>query len=197
MSTSLSKGGSVKLKEEAPELKRLLIGLGWDPITRRKWFGRCERFDIDASVICIRPDGQHEGTVCYKNLKHSSGAIIHHGDNRTGDGDDEQIEINLDKVPAFIDKMVISLSIFNCDERGQHFGQVKNCFVRVEDMDTGKELLKYQISEKDKSNPSYNGKTGIFFAEVYLDDGEWKFQAIGEGVNVRSISQMEYMKCNS
>lgn len=194
----LKKGQRVDLTKDTPNLKRLMIGLGWDPIARRKMFCQEEKFDIDASVICIRPDGRHESTIYFNNKEHSSGAIIHKGDNLTGDGDgdDEQIEIRLDKVPATVDKMVIIINIYKCDVRNQHFGQVKNCFVRAKDMDTGRQLLKYQISDKDKPNPDYNGKTGLFFGEVYRHNGEWKFRAMGEGVNVRSIKEMERMKCN-
>ena len=192
MSINLSKGGSVNLKKEAPNLKRLMIGLGWDPVG----FGR--NFDADASVICIRPDGRHESTIYFGKKRHSSGAIIHSGDNLTGAGagDDEQIQIMLDQVPATVDKMVIIVNIYEAHIRGQHFGKVKNCFVRAEDMDTGREILKYEISDAHKPNTAYNGKTGIFFAEVYRYNGEWKFKAIGEGVDVDSITDMVRMKCN-
>lgn len=210
MSINLSKGGSVNLKKEAPNLKRLKIGLGWDPVGQAGngligfglgLLGRAgsgPNFDVDASVICIRPDGRHEDTIYFGKKRHSSGAIIHSGDNLTGagDGDDEQIQIMLDQVPATVDKMVIIVNIYDAHIRGQHFGKVKNCFVRAEDMDTGRELVKYQISDAETTNPDYNNKTGIFFAEVYRYKGEWKFKAVGEGVNVRSIDDMVSMKCN-
>lgn len=193
MSISLKKGGNVNLNKEAPGLKRLMIGLGWDPAG----FGM-RNFDADASVICMGPGDRHESTIYFGNKKHRSGAIIHFGDNLTGagDGDDEQIQINLDQVPATIDKMVIIVNIYQAHSRNQHFGKVKNCFVRAEDMDTGREILKYEISDAHKPNPAYNGKTGIFFAEVYRYNGEWKFKAIGEGVDVASITDMVRMKCN-
>lgn len=185
MAVNLTKGATVNLKKDAPNLKRLLIGLGWDPV------GRGPQMDIDASIICIDASGKKEDVVYYGNLKHRSGAIQHYGDNLTGDGDgdDEQIEINLDKLPDKIDRLSIIINIYSAYSRGQHFGDVRNCFVHADDLDTKKELVRYNV------DGNFDGKTGIFVADVYRYKGEWKFKALGEGVKVSDISDMVNMKC--
>ena len=190
MSVKLSKGQGVNLKKEAPNLKRVLVGLGWDPAETSIFSAD---IDIDASIICIDKNGKHESTVYYGALKHRSGAIIHQGDNLTGegDGDDEQIEIILDKVPEKIEKLKVIINIYQAYSRRQHFGKIKNCFVRAEDMDTGKELVRYDIDQKD-----FNSKTGVFVADIYRYKGEWKFKAIGEPVKVKDIDEMVRMSCN-
>lgn len=190
MSVKLTKGQGVNLRKDAPNLNRVLIGLGWDPI--KGIFGGGSNMDIDASVICIDENGRRENVVYYGNLRHTSGAIKHYGDNLTGDGDgdDEQIEINLDMVPARITKMAIIINIYSARSRRQHFGKVKNCFVRAVDMATGKELVRYDVDGK------FDGATGMFVADVYRHNGEWKFKAIGEGVDVADINDMVRIKCN-
>ncbi|MBE5812932.1 MAG: TerD family protein [Clostridiales bacterium] len=190
MSVKLTKGQGVNLRKDAPNLNRVLIGLGWDPI--KGIFGGGSNMDIDASVICIDENGRRENVVYYGNLRHPSGAIKHYGDNLTGDGDgdDEQIEINLDMVPARITKMAIIINIYSARSRRQHFGKVKNCFVRAVDMATGKELVRYDVDGK------FDGATGMFVADVYRHNGEWKFKAIGEGVDVADINDMVRIKCN-
>lgn len=191
MSVKLTKGGSVNLKKDAPQLNRLMIGLGWDPV--RGLFGGGSNMDIDASVICIDSNGRHENTVYYGNLRHRSGAIKHYGDNLTGDGDgdDEQIEIVLNNVPANIARLSVIINIYSAHSRRQSFDKVKNCFVRAVDLATGKELVRYDV------DGNFNGKTGIFVADVYRYNGEWKFKAIGEGVDVRDISEMVRIKCGN
>lgn len=187
MSVSLVKGQGVNLKKDAPNLKRVLIGLGWDPV--KKFFG--PQMDIDASVICIDENGHKENVVYYGNLRHSSGAIRHYGDNLTGDGDgdDEQIEIRLDDVPEGISRLSIIINIYDAYGRHQDFGKVKNCFVHASDLDTGVELVRYDI------DGNFDGKTGIFVADIYRYNGEWKFKAIGEGAKAMNISEMVRMKC--
>ena len=189
MSVKLTKGQGVNLKKDAPNLKRVLIGLGWDPV---KGFLGSSNMDIDASVICIYENGRYESVVYYGNLKHSSGAIKHYGDNLTGDGDgdDEQIEIQLDKVPANISRLAIIINIYSAYSRHQHFGKVKNCFVHASDLDSGKELVRYDV------DGNFDDKTGIFVADLYRYNGEWKFKAIGNGVKVADIREMIDMKCN-
>ena len=189
MSVKLTKGQGVNLKKDAPNLKRVLIGLGWDPV---KNFLGSSNMDIDASVICIDEKGRYESVVYYGNLIHHSGAIKHNGDNLTGDGDgdDEQIEIQLDKVPTNISKLAIIINIYSAYSRKQNFGKVKNCFVHVSDLDSGKELVQYDV------DGNFDGKTGIFVADIYRHNGEWKFKALGEGVEVSDIQEMVDMKCN-
>lgn len=188
MSVKLTKGQGVNLKKDAPNLKRVLIGLGWDPV--KSFFG-ASQMDIDASVICIDEKERQEGLVYYGNLRHRSGAIKHYGDNLTGDGDgdDEQIEINLEKIPDKITRLSIIINIYSAYSRNQHFGKVKNCFVHASDLDSGKELVRYDI------DGNFDKKTGIFVADIYRHNGEWKFKAIGEGVEVRDIREMVAMKC--
>ena len=193
MPVNLTKGQRVNLKKDAPNLKRLIVGLGWDPIKGGGGlFSRSAAMDIDASVICIDDQGRCESIVYYGDLEHRSGAIKHYGDNLTGDGDgdDEQIEIRLDDFPAKITRLSIIINIYEAYSRGQHFGKVRNCFVRAVDLDTGKELVHYDVDGQ------FDDLTGIFVADVYRHNGEWKFQAVGEGVKVRDIREMVDMKCN-
>lgn len=185
MAVTLTKGASVNLKKDAPNLKRVLIGLGWDPVEHGS------KMDIDASIICIDKAGKKEEVVYYGNLKHRSGAIKHYGDNLTGDGDgdDEQIEINLNKMPNKIERLAIIINIYSAHSRRQDFSKVRNCFVHVNDLDTKKELVNYKI------DGNFNGKTGIFVADIYRHKSEWKFKALGEGVKVSRISDMVTIKC--
>lgn len=191
MSVVLKKGQGANLNEEAPNIKRILIGLGWDPIKRGGLFKVASAMDIDASVICIDDHGKREDVVYYGNLKHSSRAIVHTGDNLTGegDGDDEQIEIQLDQVPLNIERLAIIMNIYEAYSRHQDFGGVKNCFVHVDDVGTGKELVRYNV------DGNFKGKTGIFVADIYRYNGEWKVKAIGEGVKVANIQEMVRIKC--
>jgi len=188
MAVKLTKGQGVNLSKEAPNLKRVLIGLGWDP--EKSFLG--QDIDVDASVICINENGRKEDVIYYGNKWHRSGAINHGGDNLTGDGDgdDEVIEVILDKIPANIHRLAIIINIYSAYSRRQHFGKVNNCFVHVDDMDTGKKMVYYDI------DGDFKGKTGIFVADLYRHNGEWKFKAIGEGVKVADISEMVAMKCN-
>ena len=118
-------------------------------------------------------------------LAHRSGAVRHCGDNLTGagDGDDEQIIVELTKVPETYDRLVFTVNIYQAQQRKQHFGMIRNAFIRVVDADTGSELCKYNLSE------NYDGKTAMIFGEVYRYNGEWKFGAIGEPTNDNSISE--------
>ena len=187
MAVMLRKGEGVNLKKDAPNLDKVMIGLGWDPI--RGFFG--SNMDIDASVICIDDKDACESIVYYGKLEHRSGAIKHQGDNLTGegDGDDEQIMITLSKIPSNVKKLSIIINIYQAYARHQHFGKVKNCFVRAVDMSTGKELVHYDV------DGNFDGDTGIFVADIYRHNGEWKFKAIGNGVKVSDISEMARMAC--
>lgn len=185
----LEKGQGVSLNKEAPELKRILIGLGWDPI--KSLFGSA--MDIDASVILINKDGRNAGVVYYGMQRDRANSVLHHGDNLTGDGDgdDEQIEVDLNKIPDHIDKLSIIINIFQAYGRRQDFGKVKNCFIHVMDMNTNKDLVHYDV------DGNYNGKTGIFVADLYKHENEWKFKAIGEGASVADIDEMVQLKCQN
>lgn len=191
MSVNLQKGQKVDLTKGNAGLKALVVGLGWDEARKRfPLFSKRQDIDCDASAILINAQtGKLAGTVdvvYYGNLTHKTGAVRHCGDNLTGagDGDDEQIIVELNKVPADYSKIVFVVTIYQASERNQQFGMIKNAFIRIVDADTGKELCKYNLSE------SYEGKTAMIFGEVYRHNGEWKFGAIGEPTNDNGIAGM-------
>lgn len=175
MAVSLSKGGNVSLSKEAPGLKHVVVGLGWDP---RVTDG--QEFDLDASVFLCGEDGKVRSDsdfVFYNNMVGGNGAVEHQGDNRTGegDGDDEQVKIDLSSVPADVKKLAFAVTIHDADSRKQNFGMVSNAFMRVVNGEDGKELARYDLSE------DYSVETAMIFGEVYRHGDEWKFKAIGQG----------------
>lgn len=188
MSVNLQKGQKVDLTKGNSGLKTLVVGLGWDEAPRKfSLFAKHEDIDCDASALLLK-NGKLTGNVdvvYYGNLTHRSGAVRHCGDNLTGagDGDDEQIIVELAKVPAEYDKIVFTVNIYQAYQRKQNFGMIRNAFIRVVDADSGKELCKYNLSE------NYDGKTAMIFGEVYRYNGEWKFGAIGEPTNDPSINE--------
>lgn len=192
MSVNLQKGQKVDLTKGNAGLKTLVVGLGWDEAPKKfSLFGkRQEDIDCDASAIMISGNtGKLVGpvdVVYYGQLAHRSGAVRHCGDNLTGagDGDDEQIIIELTKVPQDYSKIVFVVTIYQARERAQSFGMIKNAFIRIVDADTGVELCKYNLSE------NYDGKTAMIFGEVYRYNGEWKFGAIGEPTNDNGIQDI-------
>lgn len=175
MGVSLSKGGNVSLTKEAPGLTAVTIGLGWDVRTTTG-----TDFDLDASAILTNADGKvtsDQGFVFFNNLKSPDGSVEHTGDNITGEGegDDEQIKVNLAGVPAEVTKIVFPVSIYDAENRQQSFGQVRNAFIRVVNQADGQELARYDLSE-DAST-----ETAMIFGELYRYGGEWKFRAVGQG----------------
>lgn len=191
MSVNLQKGQKVDLTKGNNGLKTIVVGLGWDEAPHGfSLFSRRQDIDCDASAILINGStGKLNGpadVVYYGNLTHRSGAIRHCGDNLTGagEGDDEQIIVELTKVPADYSRIVFVVTIYQARERRQQFGMIKNAFIRIVDADSGKELCKYDLSE------NYDGKTAMVFGEVYRYNGEWKFGAIGEPTNDNGISDM-------
>lgn len=191
MSVNLQKGQKVDLTKGNSGLKALVVGLGWDEAPRKfSLFSRRQDIDCDASAILVdAQSGKLMGpvdVVYYGNLTHRTGAVRHCGDNLTGagDGDDEQIIVELNKVPADFSKIVFVVTIYKARERNQQFGMIKNAFIRIVDADTGKELCKYNLSE------NYEGKTAMIFGEVYRYNGEWKFGAIGEPTTDDGIAEM-------
>jgi tellurium resistance protein TerD len=175
MAVSLQKGGNVSLTKEAPGLSKVTIGLGWDPrVTDGK------DFDLDASVFLCGDDGKvvsDKHFIFYNNAKSPDGSVEHMGDNRDGEGegDDEQVKIDLGAVPAEIKKLVFAVTIHEASSRSQNFGQVANAFMRVVNQDGEKELARYDLSE------DYSVETAMIFGEVYRHNAEWKFKAIGGG----------------
>ena len=176
MAVSLAKGQKVDLTKGRPGLKNVLIGLGWDT---NKYDGGHD-FDLDAAAFLLNANGKVTSDadfVFYNNLKHSSGSVEHLGDNLTGagEGDDEQIKIDLSKVPDAIQKIDFTVTIHEADARKQNFGQVENAFIRVVNNDTNEELIRYDLGE------DFSIETAVVVGELYRHGGEWKFQAIGSG----------------
>ncbi|RSN61436.1 chemical-damaging agent resistance protein C [Amycolatopsis sp. WAC 04182] len=175
MGVSLAKGGNVSLTKEAPGLSAVTVGLGWDERTTSG-----EPFDLDASAIIAGADGNalsDKHFVFFNNLRSPDGSVEHTGDNLTGDGDgdDEQIKVDLAGVPAEVDKILFPVSIYDAAGRGQTFGQVRNAFIRVVNQADGRELTRYDLSE-DASN-----ETAMVFGELYRSGDDWKFRAVGQG----------------
>ncbi|HEV7203286.1 MAG TPA: TerD family protein [Jatrophihabitans sp.] len=175
MSVSLSKGGNVSLSKEAPGLTAVLVGLGWDVRTTTG-----ADFDLDASALMVGTSGKilsDAHFIFFNNLTSPDGSVEHTGDNLTGEGegDDEAIKVNLAGVPAEVDKIVITVSIYDAEARGQSFGQVRNAFIRVVNQADNKELTRYDLSE-DAST-----ETAMIFGELYRSNAEWKFRAVGQG----------------
>lgn len=175
MAVSLSKGGNVSLSKEAPGLKNIIVGLGWDP---RATDGK--EFDLDASVFVCGESGKVRSDadfVFYNNKIGANGAVEHQGDNRSGEGegDDEQVKIDLSKVPPEVKKLAFAVTIHEAESRAQNFGMVSNAFMRIVNADGDKELARYDLSE------DYSIETAMVFGEVYRHGDEWKFKAVGQG----------------
>ncbi|MCX7293953.1 MULTISPECIES: TerD family protein [unclassified Janthinobacterium] len=177
MAISLQKGGNVNLSKEAPNLKKIIVGLGWDP---RSTDGAT--FDLDGSAFLLKSDGKVRGDsdfIFYNNLKSTDGSVVHTGDNQTGEGegDDERIEIDLTRVPADIDRISITVTIHDADARRQNFGMVSKAFIRCLNAEGEREIARYDLSEDSST------ETAMIFGEIYRYNGEWKFKAIGQGFN--------------
>jgi tellurium resistance protein TerD len=175
MSVSLSKGGNVSLSKEVPGLQAVLVGLGWDVRTTTG-----ADFDLDASALMVGTSGKilsDQHFIFFNNLTSPDGSVQHTGDNLTGEGegDDEAIKVNLVGVPAEVDKIVVTVSIYDADSRGQNFGQVRNAFIRVVNQADNVELTRYDLSE------DYSNETAMIFGELYRNGPEWKFRAVGQG----------------
>jgi tellurium resistance protein TerD len=176
MAISLSKGQKIDLTKTNPGLSKILVGLGWDV---NKYDGGSD-FDLDASVFLVGANGKATSDsdfIFYNNPNHPSGAVQYMGDNRTGagEGDDEQINIDLSLVPANIERIAFTVTIYDYEARKQNFGQVSNAFIRVVDTANNTELMRYDLSE------DFSIETALVIAELYRNNGEWKFQAIGSG----------------
>ena len=176
MSVNLTKGQKVSLTKGNPGLKKIFVGLGWDTNA----FDTGAAFDLDASAFLLGANGKvakSEDFVFYGNLKHPSGAVTHTGDNLTGEGegDDESIMVDLSLVPADIEKIAFTATIYDADARRQTFGQVNNAYIRIYDEVTNQEILRYDLGE------DFSIETAVVFGELYRHNGEWKFNAIGSG----------------
>ena len=194
MSINLQKGQSISLKKESPSLTKVMCGLGWDVAqSSGGFFGIFKpgsNLDLDASVLCLNADGKvgnSSNVIYYNNLSHVSGAITHLGDNLTGEGagDDEQIIVDLPKIPENISKLVFAVSIFQAFDRQQDFSQVNNAFVRLVDTANNKEIARYNLSGLE-----YQGSTGMIMAAIEREDNGWKVQAIGEGIKISGLQDL-------
>ena len=191
MSVNLQKGQKISLSKEGLGLKNVMVGLGWDEAQpaagkglRALFAPKPQDIDCDASCILCGENGKvisNDIKACcvyFGNLRHSSGAIQHRGDNLTGggEGDDEQIMVDLSLIPANVHKLVFVVNIYDADTRRQHFGMIRNAFIRLVDMSKKSEICRFNLTD------DYSGKTGMIVGEIYRHGSEWKFNAIGQGV---------------
>lgn len=191
MAVSLQKGQKVSLTKGNAGLSRLIVGLGWDEAkqAKRGFFApKPQAIDCDASaILCVNGRLENPKDVVYfNNLTHSSGAVKHMGDNLTGagEGDDEQIVVELDKLPSQYDKIIMVVNIYQAQQRKQHFGMIENSFIRIVDARNNQELCRYNLSER------YDNMTAMIFGEIYRHEGEWKFNAIGQATQDNGLSEL-------
>lgn len=176
MAINLTKGQKVDLTKGNPGLKKLMVGLGWDVNA----YDSGADFDLDAAAFMLGDNGKcptEKEFIFYGNLAHPSESLKHMGDNLTGEGegDDEQIFVDLTKIPSNVSKVAFTVTIYEAEERGQNFGQVSNSFIRIVDESTGRELIHYDLGE------DFSIETAVVVGELYKYNGEWKFNAIGSG----------------
>nr|WP_249365373.1 TerD family protein [Cytobacillus citreus] len=172
----MAKGQRIDLTKTNPGLTKVIIGLGWDT---NKYQGRHD-FDLDASAFLVDANNRCQNDhdfVFYNNLQHPSGGIVHSGDNRTGegDGDDEQLVVDFTKIPSYVDRIGITVTIHDAELRQQNFGQVSNAFVRLLDNSNQQELLRFDLGE------DFSIETAVVICELYRHGNDWKFNAIGSG----------------
>lgn len=196
MGVNLVKGQKVNLSKDNNGLSGILIGLGWDESGSKSTGGlgglfgsKKQSIDCDASVIMLDNNGKlasKKDLIYFGNLRSENSSVMHQGDNLTGEGegDDEQILVDLKKVPSNISRLVFVVNIYNCVKKNQDFGMIKNAFIRVVNMTGNIELLKYNLSD------NYSGKTALITGEIYRHESEWKFKAIGEGTNDKTLSEI-------
>ena len=196
MAVSLQKGQKVSLTKSNPGLSKVMVGLGWDEAPQKAQGvfgalfggGKTQDIDCDATAILLQ-GGKLRGKqdiVYFGNLRHMTGMVQHMGDNLTGagEGDDEQILIDLAGLPAQYDRIVMVVNIYQAQKRGQHFGMIRNAFIRLVDARTNAEMCRYDLTE------NYSGMTAMIFGEIYRHNGEWKFNAIGQGTYDAGIGDL-------
>ncbi|ADO54985.1 chemical-damaging agent resistance protein C [Paenibacillus jamilae] len=176
MAINLSKGQKIDLTKTNPGLSKIMVGLGWDT---NKYDGGKD-FDLDVSVFLANADGKVEtekNFVFFNNPQNENGSVVHTGDNRTGegDGDDEQIKVDLSNVPANVEKIAFTITIYDAQERSQNFGQVSRAYARIVNEANNEELVRFDLGE------DFSIETGVVVGELYRHSGEWKFNAIGSG----------------
>ncbi|MBY0122704.1 TerD family protein [Bacillus sp. S/N-304-OC-R1] len=198
MAINLQKGQRVDLTKGNPGLSRILVGLGWDPVQNRGGGGILgalfgggggANIDCDASVIMLAENDKirsNSDVIYFGNLKSKDGSIQHTGDNLTGDGDgdDEQILIDLSRVPAQVHKLVFVVNIYDCVKRKQHFGMIQNAFIRIVNSANNQEMIHYNLSD------DYSGKTCLVVGEIYRHGADWKFAAVGTGTSSPGLADV-------
>lgn len=191
MSINLQKGQRIDLTK-GTTITKILVGLGWDPVKAgglKGIFSGNANIDCDASVIMLDANDKlkrKEHIVYYGNLSSPCKSVVHSGDNLTGDGDgdDEQIQVDLAKVPQDVNKLVFVVNIYDCVTRKQDFGHIQNAFIRVVNPSNNQEMIKYNLTE------NYAGKTALLVGEIYRYNSDWKFAAIGEGTTAASLKDI-------
>lgn len=191
MSVSLQKGQKVSLSKDNAGLSKVMIGLGWDEVQQKKkgfFSAKPQDIDCDASAFLLI-DGKlrdKKDIVYFGNLRHPSGTVQHMGDNLTGagEGDDEQILVDLAQVPSEYDRIVVVVNIYQAVQRKQHFGLIQNAFIRLVDGRNNTEMCRYNLTD------DYSGMKAMIFGEVYRHNGEWKFNAIGQGTTDPGIGEL-------
>lgn len=193
MSINLKKGQKIDLKKSNPGLSEIKVGLGWDPVKQSGGFlkslfgsGNAD-IDCDASIFLLDKNSNPIDLVYFGNLRTQNDSIIHTGDNLTGDGDgdDEVILVDLERVSDKVDKLLFVVNIYDCIRRKQHFGMIQNAYIRIIDVKGRNEIAKYNLSD------DYNLKTALLVGEIYRHNGTWKFSAIGEGTNDTGLNDMK------
>ncbi|WP_054025141.1 TerD family protein [Bacillus sp. FJAT-28004] len=189
MAISLVKGQKVDLTKGNAGLSKVIVGLGWDPAAvKGGFFGmkKAANVDCDASALLLDANGKLSGEknlVCFYNKQSGCNSVVHTGDNITGDGDgdDEQIIVQLDRVPADVHKILCVVNIYECESRKQDFGMIKSAFIRIVNPANNQELIRFNLTD------DYSGKTALVVGELYRHNGEWKFNAIGEGTHAPHV----------
>ena len=203
MSINLQKGQRVDLTKGNAGLNKIYVGLGWDPVQQaasgggggflKGLFGgggasAAREVDCDASVLMLKNDKITANTdvIYFGNLKSANGAVAHSGDNLTGagDGDDEQVVIELNSIPAEYNRLVFVVNIYDAKGRNQHFGMIQNAFIRVVNRSNNQELLKYSLTD------NYANQTSLITGEIYRHGDEWKFAATGTGTQAGSLKEV-------
>ncbi|MCI6738300.1 MAG: TerD family protein [Intestinibacter sp.] len=194
MSINLKKGQKIDLRKSNPGLSAVRVGLGWDPVEQggggflKSLFGSGKAdIDCDASVFLLNGDSKPVDLIYFGNLRTRNDSIIHTGDNLTGEGegDDEVILVDLDRIDPNIDKLLFVVNIYDCVRRGQDFGMIQNAYIRIMDAKNNSEIARYNLSD------DYRGKTGLLVGLIYRYNGTWKFNAIGEGTRDTGLNDMK------
>lgn len=195
MAITLEKGQRIDLTKGKAGLTNILVGLGWDPVSQGGGFlgklfggGGGADIDCDASVLMLKNDKftENKDLIYFGNLKSKCGSVEHTGDNLTGegDGDDEQVLVNLNKVPGNVNKLVFVVNIYDALRRNQHFGMIQNAYIRIVDRSNNQELVKYNLKDE------YAGKTSLIVGELYRHENDWKFAAVGNGTNDAKLADI-------